>query len=294
MSKRKGVKRLTSNHMFPIIISADSTMDMPPDFIENNRIAVIPGYVILGDESEEDYPMINQRDLFYFYEQTGKLPGTAAANQFDYQEHFTSLLSSNNAVIHISKSSGISSCYHNAVLTAKGLKNVYVVDSQNLSAGSGLLVKEAVECGLEDPEDIYHHLLDFRNRLDSSFLIETLTYLREGGRCSALSALGANLLKLRPQIVVSNGVMHVAKKYRGSFENCVFSYINEKLSDITQYDSRCIAIAHTLCSEKLLQRTKKEIASKGYFKEIIDYPASAGIACHCGPNAFGLFLVRKE
>lgn len=279
---------------FSFVISADSTLDLPPELIEKYRISIIPSYVNFGEVSKPDYPDLAQNNLFDFYDSTGTLAATAAANQLDYYEHFSSLLNSANAVIHISKSSGISSCYNNAVLAAKDLPCVYVVDSLNLSSGSGLLVREAAECGSEDPEEIYHHLLEFRNRLDSSFLIETLTYLREGGRCSTLAAFGANLLKLRPQIVVSGGVMHPAKKYRGSFDNCVLSYINDILRDIRQYDDRCIAIAHTLCSEDLLNTAKAEIESKQFFKEIIVCPASAGIACHCGPNTFGLFLVSKE
>ena len=163
----------------------------------------------------------------------------------------------------------------------------------NLSGGSGLLTLLAAESELEAPAELCARLEEARARIDGSFIIETLDYLHSGGRCSALSLLGANALRLRPQIVVEDGTMHVGKKYRGNYKACVFRFIDDKLRDIEQYDPERMFITHTITDRQLLQEAKAYCQQRSYFRQIIEHPASAGIACHCGPNAFGLFFLKK-
>lgn len=279
--------------MSKIIITADSTLDMPPDILQSHSIKVIPSYVCLGSKTFPDYPKITQHDLFRFYEKTGTVPKTAAASPWDYKEFFKQLSTDDCQIIHISKSSGISSCYNNALIAAKDFSNVHIVDSKNLSGGSGLIALMAAQSDLSDVVERIKYINKIKDAIEGSFIIETLEYLHKGGRCSALSTFGMNALKLRPEIVVKDGRLQTGKKYRGNYGRCITSFINDRLSNLTQYEPSEIFISHSIIDTKLLNEVHEIIEQKQYFKRITIWPAGAAIACHCGPNTFGLFCIKK-
>lgn len=280
--------------MSNFIITADTTFELTPEQVEQNQIVPIVSYVSLGDETLEDYPNVHAEDVFAYVKKSGKLPQTAAANPGDYEEVFRRLRETDDRpIVHIAKSSGASSCYENAVLAAREVKDVYVVDSQNISAGMGVLVLYAAQSRAEDVETLLAELDAYKKRVSMSFVIETLEFLYKGGRCSGLAALGANLLKLRPEIVMEDGKMSPGKKYRGSYEKCLQSYIDEVLQDLQQYEDNQIWLCHSLEDPALLEELKEKIRKRDYFKEIVTSPVCSAVATHCGPNTFGIILIRK-
>nr|MBQ6241516.1 DegV family protein [Lachnospiraceae bacterium] len=280
--------------MSHFIITADTTFDLAPETVERCHIVPIVSYVSLGDEMMDDYPDVRAEDLFAYVAKTGKLPQTAAANPADYEAIFRKLRETDDRpIIHIAKSSGISSCYENAVIAAREVENVYVVDSKNVSGGSALTIVRAAESTLEDPEELVADLDAYKKRIDCSFIIETLDFLYKGGRCSGLAAFGANLLKLRPEIIMDDGKMSPGKKYRGPYEKCVLSFIDEKLENIERFEAEQVYINHTLQDPAMLNRIIEHIKAKNYFKNFVVYSVCAAVATHCGPNTFGIITVRK-
>ena len=280
--------------MSNLIITADTTFDLAPDVVKRNHIVPIVSYVSLGEEMMDDYPDIKSGDLFSYVAKSGKLPQTAAANPGDYETVFSRLRAEDDRpIIHIAKSSGISSCYENAVIAAREVEGVYVVDSKSLSGGSGLVVLRAAQSPLEDPEELVADLEAYREKIEGGFVIETLEYLYKGGRCSGLAALGAGILKLRPEIVIEDGKMHAGKKYRGTYDKCLSAFLEERLSQLERFDPEVIYVNHTMQDEAQLKALLETIESSHYFKKVVEYPACAAIATHCGPNCFGIFLIRK-
>lgn len=277
-----------------IILSADSTMDMPAEMIERIDLRVIASYVTMGDRTVEDWPDVSQEDLLGYVRRSGKLAQTSAANPADYEAWFRKLAAEGKPVVHIAKSSGVSSCYDNARIAAEEVGNVWVVDSKNLSGGSALLILEAARCGIEEPEALCSHLEAYRERIDGSFIIETLEFLRKGGRCSTVAALGANILKLRPEIVIENGIMHVGKKYRGVYSKCVYDFLNSKLAMLDSFQTDLVFVNHTIQDPAFLKELLDYLREKTGVRELIEFPASAAISTHCGPNTFGVFFVRKN
>lgn len=276
------------------IITADTTFELSPQQVEQLGIVPIVSYVSLGDEMQDDFPDINASDVFAYVKKSGKLPQTAAANPGDYEEIFRSLREKDERpIIHIAKSSGTSSCCENAMIAAREVENVFVVDSENISGGQGVLVLRAARSSCESVQELLADLEAFKKRVDMSFVIETLEFLHRGGRCSGLAALGANLLKLRPEIVMEAGKMSPGKKYRGSYEKCLQAYLEERLQDVEQYDEASVWICHTLEDPQMLERMLDSIRGKNYFKEIICTSVCSAVATHCGPNTFGLILIRK-
>ena len=277
------------------IITADTTFELTPQQVEQLGIVPIVSYVSLGEEMLNDYPDINASDVFAYVKKSGKLPQTAAANPGDYEEVFRRLREQDSRpIIHIAKSSGTSSCYENALIAAREVDNVYVVDSENISGGQGILTLHAAQSEITDLEAFLADLESFKKRIDTSFVIETLEFLHKGGRCSGLAALGANLLKLRPEIVMEEGKMSPGKKYRGSYEKCLQTFMEERLQDPERYEDAFIWVCHTLEDPALLERMLEGIRAKNYFKDIVCSSVCSAVATHCGPNTFGLILVRKE
>lgn len=272
-----------------ICISSESTVDLSKKLIEKNKISIIPFYVTLGDEAGKDGDITPER-IFEFVEKTGILPKTSAINEFTYTEYFESLLKDNDAVIHITLSSQLSSSYNNARLAASNLKNVYVIDSLSLSSGIGLQVLFA--CKLRDegkePEEIVRLVEKRRPYVQASFVVNTLNYLHKGGRCSGLSKVFGTLLRIKPQIIVNKeGKMVPGKKYMGKSTKCVTTYCEDTLEEFNNVDKSLVFITHSTASPDMVENARKVLYSKGIIK-IEETIAQATVTSHCGPKTLGI------
>lgn len=276
-----------------IKITATSTCDLPPELLERYQITMVPLYVSFGGNTYKDGLEAGPEDIFRHVEGGGQLPSTAAVNIADYQELFEELSPKYDAVLHITIGSEFSSCYQNALVAAEDYNNVYVVDSRNLTAGQGLLAVEAAiaaERG-DSIEDILKLLDGLVDKVDTTFVVDKLDYLAKGGRCSSVVALGANLLKLKPCIVLADGKMTVGKKYRGAFDKVLPDYVRDQLDGKDVRTDR-IVIVHTRCDPAIPVAVEQIVKEYG-FQEIIHTVAGSTISCHCGPNTLGILFIRK-
>ena len=180
----------------------------------------------------------------------------------------------------------------NAVEGAKDMPQVHIVDSRSLSSGIGLLVlscADKIEEG-KDIDTILKELDDEKNRIQASFLVDTLKFLYKGGRCSAVSKFMASLLKIKPKILVSNGKMDVAKKYMGNINSCLLKYVEDTLAISNPIKKRAF-VTH---SSKMEISSKIVQILKDYgFENVYDCDASATISSHCGPNTLGILFMNK-
>lgn len=278
-----------------IKITSDSTCDLSNELIEKNNIRIIPLSITYGAEAYKDGVDITPDDIFRRVESGGSIGSTAAVNVQEYVDIFTELLKDYDAIIHFTISSDMSSCYQNACIAAQNLSNVYVIDSLNLSTGIGHLVLDAAELAGEgkQPEEIVRIIENKREKLDVSFVLSTLEYLSKGGRCSAVAAFGANLLKIRPCIEVKNGKMGVGKKYRGSFEKCLTQYVQDKLENKESLDLKRIFITDSGVPEEVRLAVREQVLSIAPFEEVIHTRAGCTVSNHCGPGTLGILFYRK-
>jgi len=116
----------------------------------------------------------------------------------------------------------------------------------------------------------------------------------KGGRCSAVAALGANLLKLKPSIEVKDGKMRVCKKYRGSFDKCVLAYVRDRLEGRNDLICQRIFITHTPVSDGLVEKVRQEILKYAPFTDIQETEAGCTVSCHCGPGTLGILFIRSR
>ena len=278
-----------------IKISADSTCDLSPELIERYHIGITPLYIIRGEETLRDGIDVRPEELYEYANATGKLCKTAAVNVSDYLAYFAACREEYDAVIHVTISSDMSACYQNACIAAQEFTNVYPVDSRNLSTGIGHLVLDAAEMAEQgmDAADIASALKKKREKLDVSFVIDTLEYLKRGGRCSALVAMSANLLHLKPCIEVKDGKMGVGHKYRGKLEKCYVQYIEERLKGRDDIDCHRIFITDSGCDEATWRELERVVRACQPFEEVIHTRAGCTVSNHCGPGCMGILYYHK-
>lgn len=278
-----------------IKIASDSTCDLSAELIRKYDIGITPLYIEKEGQFCRDGIDIVPQDI-YEYVGSGKgVCHTAAANVEDYVKYFAEYRKDHDAVIFFNISSEMSSCYQNACVAAEEFTNIYVIDSRNLSTGIGLLVLEAAERAAagEAPEKIAADIREMTAKVEASFVIDTLFYLQKGGRCSALVALGANLLKLKPCIEVKNGSMGVGKKYRGKIEACIEQYVRERLAGRDDINRHRVFVTHSGCKPEVVARVKEIVAECGGFDEVLETMAGCTVSNHCGPNTLGVLFIRK-
>ncbi len=278
-----------------IKITADSTCDLSPEILSRLNITLAPLYALVDGESFQDGVDISPDDIFR-YAQAGRKVCTAAVNQYDYERLFERFSADFDSVIHISISQEFSACHHNARLAAQGFKNVYVVDSRNLSTGSGHVAQDAAVMaqGGMQAEEIVRRLREIIPRVDASFIIESLDYLRRGGRCSGLEAAGARLLQLKPCIEVVKGEMRVGKRYRGSFGRCLEHYVRDRLTARQDIDFSRVFITHSACTPEVVQKVRTLVQSLAPFEEILETRAGCTVSNHCGPATLGVLFKRTR
>lgn len=279
-----------------IKVTADSTCDLSPDILSSMDITLTPLYILVNDKAFRDGVDIKPADIFRYVDVERKSCKTAAVNGLEYEQLFEELSSKYQAVIHICIGSGFSSCYQNAVLAARKFENVHVIDSQNLSSGSGHVVYEAARMAKDgaNAKDICRSLEALIPKVDASFVIERLDYLHKGGRCSGLERLGARMLQIRPCIEVVNGRMKIGAKYRGRFDLSLKRYIQDRLSNEQDIDFGRVFITHPMCSRQTVEMVREFLQNNTKFEEIIETPAGCTVSTHCGPNTLGILYKRKN
>ncbi len=276
-----------------IAITAESTIDLPVDLLNKYKIKTIPFSVILGDNEYKDGE-ITSADIFKFVEENNILPKTSAINEAQYSEFFGSVLKDYDAIVHFSLSGEISSACRNAKLAKENFKNVFIVDSRSLSTGIALLAiyaRELAESG-KSAEEIFELCAERTKDVQASFVVKKLDYLHKGGRCSSVALLGANLLQIRPEIVVKDGKMGSAKKYLGKMEKVIEKYCKDVLVDNPNPDKKYAFVTYTTASEEMVNIARTALVQAG-FETIYQTSAGATITSHCGENTLGILFLNK-
>lgn len=279
-----------------VIIASDSTTDLSPELIARYQVEILPLYITLGGKQYRDGADIDPDFIYRHYEECGELPKTSAPNIAEYTEFFKSYISKQCAVVFFTISSDMSSSYSNACVAAQELSDVYVVDTQNLSTGGGLLVAAAGDLAAQgkSAEEIAEHCKALAGRVDASFVVDKLEFLYKGGRCSAVAAVGANVLRIKPCIVVRGGRMSVGRKYRGSFAAVLKKYIADQIKDAADIEPDRVFVTHAGCDEDLVRQCARQVKELVPFREVLCTRAGCTVSSHCGRNTLGVLFIRKS
>lgn len=276
-----------------IAISAESSIDLTQELLDKFDIKTTPFGINFNNKLVEDRIGISS-EIFEYVSKSKVLPKTSAVAPEQYKDHFDSLLKEYDAIIHFSISSFMSSAFNNARIIANEMQNVYVVDTKTLSTGIALLAiyaRELADSG-KSADEIYQLVNARVENVQASFIPESLNYLHKGGRCNALTLLGANLLKIKPQISVKDGRMGVDRKYRGQMTKVITTYCDDVIAEYPNADKKYAFVTHSSPMPEVEQILESKLKNAG-FETVFNTTAGGTICSHCGPATIGVLFLNK-
>ena len=279
----------------PVFITSDSTCDLTPELLERFNVKTAPLHVLLGEDTYLDGVNFTQEMIFERYAKDKTLPRTAAVSPQEFTDFFTPLVEAGYEVIFLSISSGLSGTYQNAVIAAQDLPSIYPIDTRKLTTGVGEMVLAACKMRDEgmDAASIAKAMEEMIPRVNVSFVIDTLEYMWKGGRCSGVTALGANMLKLKPSLEIRDGKLVVCKKYRGAMEKVYRQYVTERLAGKSVVEDWAFITHSGEVSEETLQELTALVRELAPFKEVFITQAGCTVSSHCGPGTLGVLFLRQ-
>lgn len=280
--------------MSNIQLVADSTCDLSPELLEKYHIAVIPLCIVMDDKSYYDKEEISPEEIYKWADANRTTPKTAAASYERAMETLQPFMDAGDDIIFIGISEQMSTTC-NVIRLIKDDQNydkLHVIDSMSLSTGIGLQLLYAAELIADGKkaEEVVERVEQRRYRVRASFVVDTLTYLARGGRCSSVTALLGNTLKLKPQIVVERGSMGVYKKFRGKQASVIMKYAKELEEALLHADPSCVFVTHSGCDDAIVNEVVSYLESLDYFGKIYVTTAGGVISSHCGPGTLGVLF----
>lgn len=283
--------------MSKIRIVGDSTCDLSPELKEKYDIKVIPLCIVMDDVSHYDMVDITPDEIFEWADRNKTTPKTAATDIESAIEFLRPFKEAGEDVIYIGISEDMSTTCNVLRIAKDELEydRCFIVNSMNLSTGIGLQILRAADLAAEGKtaEEIVELISEARVDVRASFVVDTLTYLARGGRCSAATALLANTLQLKPRIEVKMGKMGVGQKYRGKYGKVIIKYVKEMEEELLKSDKRRVFVTHTRMDDEVVAEIKNYLENLNYFDEVIETTAGGVISSHCGPGTLGVLYYEK-
>lgn len=281
-----------------IRIISDSTCDLSKELIEKYNVYIVPLHIVLGDDEFLDGVNITPDDIYAWSDANNATPKTSAVSIEEAAEAIKQFTDQGDQVVIFTIASGMSTTnnvFRLAVSELEMEEQVRIIDSANLSTGVGLQVIEAALLAREGKglDEIVSAITTITPKVRASFVVDTLTYLHRGGRCSGLAALAGGMLKLHPKIVVKNGVMGPDKKYRGKMNSVILSYAKEMEEELRNARKDRVFITHSGCSQESIDSVKEYLESLGIFEEILVTRAGGVVSSHCGPGTLGVLFISE-
>ena len=278
----------------PIMITTDSTADFSADLISRYNFQVIPLTIRLGEDSFYDGDHFTPDDMYARYHADGTLPQTASPSIEEFQNFFERFTKDGYAVVHLDISAELSNTYNAARLAAEDMEDVYVIDTRLLSTGIALLAIEAAECrdkGM-DAAAIAEHIEAIKDKVSTSFVLDTLEFMWKGGRCSGVTAFGANLLKIKPCLEMHGGKLEVTKKYRGKIESVYKKYITDMLTGKKIRPGHVFLTDSGEIAPKVLDELEALIRQLSGCENVHRTKAGCTVSSHCGPKTMGVLFIE--
>ena len=282
-----------------IRIVADSTCDLSKELIGEYGISIVPLHIVLGEKEYLDGKEINPDEIYAWADENEDTPKTSAVGFEQAITLMQPLVETEDEMIIFSISEKMSTTANVFRMAAEELElenRVTVVDSANLSTGIGLMVVKAAELAKEGKtrEEICQYIEGTKSKVKASFVVDTLTYLHRGGRCSSVSALAGGVLKLHPKIVVADGSMSADKKYRGKMDRVIMDYVKDIEEDMKSADKSLVFITHSGCEQSIIDSVYSYIKELDYFERIEITRAGGVISSHCGPGTLGVLYILGQ
>lgn len=281
-----------------IKIVADSTCDLTKALTEKYDIQIVPLHILLGEKEYLDGVEISPDEIYAWADENEDTPKTSAVGFEEATDVVKQIVGTDDEMIIFTISGKMSTTGNVFRMVVEELEledKVSVIDSENLSTGIGLLVLKAADMAKEGKSraEICQTIEERKGKVQASFVVDTLTYLHRGGRCSSVAALAGGVLKLHPKIVVAEGGMNADKKYRGKMDKVVMDYVQDMEAALKEADSERVFITHSGCNQEMIDKVYAYLKDMDYFKEILITRAGGVISSHCGYGTLGVLYLNK-
>jgi len=283
--------------MSEVQLITDSTCDLSPELLQKHDIDVLPLYVNFEEESFQDNVDMTTPEMYRKVQELGIVPKTAAASPGDFESVFKKHLEAGKHIVYAGIGSKFSATLQNAMIAKQNLNanNIHLVDSENLSSGSGLLMLKAAkfrDAG-DDAKTIAKKMRDLTPKVRTQFVIDTLEYLHKGGRLKAISRLVGSMLRIKPIIKVVDGEMAIGKKARGKTQAGIKLMVRDALKDQGNIDEDFFMITHSEADQHV-DYIRGRIEEELGHNNIVETQAGCVISSHCGPGTIGILYIVKE
>jgi len=280
-----------------IKIISDSTCDLTKDLLTQYEVAILPLHIHLGEAEYEDGINITPDEIYKWSDENKTTPKTSAPSIAEVVELMRNMAGEKDELICFSVSDSMSASGNVMRLAAEELEienRVHVINSANLSTGVGHQIIAAAQMIKEgkSSEEIVSAIEVMRNKVRASFVVDTLTYLHRGGRCSSVAALAGSVLKLHPKIVVEDGKMDATKKYRGKMDSVIMTYVKDMEEELLKAKKDRVFITHSGCDAGIVAEVRTYLESLNHFAEILETRAGGVVSSHCGPGTLGVLFVE--
>lgn len=280
-------------------IISDSTCDLSPELLAKYDIHIMPLHVLLGEDEYLDGVSITPDQIYDWADANKATPKTSALSMDTTYDTFKAVLDQGDDIVCFSISGEMSTTVNVMRLCAEDLEaedRIFVIDSRNLSTGVGLQVIEAAILAQQGKSaaEIADYISTITPKVRASFVVDTLTYLHRGGRCSGVAAFAGSALKLHPRIGVADGKMAPGKKYRGKMSKVILEYVKDMESELRSAKPDRVFITHSGHCEDIIPAVQEYLESLNHFGEILVTRAGSVITSHCGPGTLGVLFIAQD
>lgn len=282
-----------------IRLLSDSTCDLSPELAKRYGVEILPLTVNLGETSYTDGVDITPPEIYEWSDRTKETPKTAVFSLEKATKRFRSFLDAGDELICFCISEKMSASGQVMRIAAEELNatdRIHVIDSANLSTGIGLLILRAADLIAEGlpADEVVRRVKDTRSLVRASFVVDTLTFLHRGGRCSGLASLMGSMLKIHPKIVVENGAMRPDAKYRGSMQRVLSRYVEDLIPAMQNARRERVFVTHSSYGSDLPGMVINTVKQLNLFDEVLETHAGCVVSSHCGPNTLGVLFIAND
>ena len=277
-------------------IIVDSTADMRPEVAE--KVGIVPLTVHFGDREYIAGVNINPRKFYEMLVESDELPTTSQPTPVAFEEAFEKAVKEGHEVVCLTCSGKLSgTCQSANIAAAEFSGKVHVVDSNTIAIALGILVEYAVELAEQgfSAEEIVLKLLRKRDKVKLLALVDTLEYLKKGGRISSTAALAGGLLNIKPVITIDEGVIKVLGKARGSRQGN--NLLVQEIQKAGGVDfAKPVMLGYTGLSDALLQKYIQDSAAlwEGHKENLPVSIVGSVVGTHAGPGAVAVAFFAAE
>ena len=279
--------------MSKIQIITDSMIDVPKDIVEKHNIIVMPLTIIFGDKEYRDGVDLTNAQFYEKLSQSEELPKTSQISPNTFMQIFEKALGEGKEVLCINGSSRASGTHQSAIIAKNSLETnkIQVFDTMGLSFGGGMFVYEAAKMAEEGKglNEIINRLSEIKLNVDHIFTVDTLEYLKKGGRLNPMKATIATMLNIKPILTVAEGLVEPLDKVRGS-KKVVGKMIELAKQRGKDFENKVVGISHASCPETLAV-LKEQVLRELNPKEVIVTEIGCTIGTHAGPGTLAIFYI---